>query len=457
MDWLSVWKITHDDLYDYVRCPRILAFKHVGVKVKVQHHRSPTEVNPYTIGRIGEKAFIHALESHGVVNLSRDSVQIDGTKSAMDFEDRTSTATAESERETLDRISKKVMSSIDPETLSKAKDTINAVIKSSVEGALQLVKDLESRYGKPIVFSRANVRSTILQAQGYPDFIVGFEDNRYVIVEVKNAQKPSTTHIAQAGFYMEASKLVGATILMERITENRIELEPIATSNITDTIVVYPRLKEMRTALEFGLTTEDALNIMKVKHIAAKGLVPKEANYTYCNKCQFRNVCKSMPESKKKVELNSVKIAIPLPITIALKLNEKYGIDLDLLFHGFYLSHYIPRIITESFRQIGTDKSIFYMDRKPDILEAITGISRDKIADSLKERDRYRKILFDIMRKEDNSSEFLNDALEIVNDKGEARELVKKSLINVDFTCIYPSDSLKRVKESYEKFTKYFS
>ena len=456
MDWLSVWKISHDDLYDYVRCPRILAFKYMGVKVRVQRHRSPTEVSPYTIGRIGEEAFIHALESRGAVNLSK-VVQIDEIKSAMDFEDSTSTAdAAENERETLDRISKKVMSSIDPETLSKAKDAINAVIKSSVEGALQLVKDLESRYGKPVVFSKANVRSTILQAQGYPDFIVGFENNRYVILEVKNAQRPSTTHIAQAGFYMEASKLAGATILMERITENRIELEPIAMSNITDSIVVYPRLKEIRTALEFGLTTEDALNIMKIKHLATKGLVPKEANYTYCNKCQFRNVCKSMPESKK-VELNSVKIAIPLPITIALKVNEKYGIDLDLLFHGFYLSHYIPRIITESFRQIGTDKPVFYMDRKPDILEAITGISRDKIADSLKERDRYRKILFDIMRKEDNSSEFFNDALEIANDKGEARELLKKSLINVDFTCIYPSDSLKRVKESYEKFTKYSS
>lgn len=300
MDWLSVWKISHDDLYDYVRCPRILAFKYMGVKVRVQRHRSPTEVSPYTIGRIGEEAFIHALESRGAVNLSK-VVQIDEIKSAMDFEDSTSTAdAAENERETLDRISKKVMSSIDPETLSKAKDAINAVIKSSVEGALQLVKDLESRYGKPVVFSKANVRSTILQAQGYPDFIVGFENNRYVILEVKNAQRPSTTHIAQAGFYMEASKLAGATILMERITENRIELEPIAMSNITDSIVVYPRLKEIRTALEFGLTTEDALNIMKIKHLATKGLVPKEANYTYCNKCQFRNVCKSMPESKKK-------------------------------------------------------------------------------------------------------------------------------------------------------------
>ncbi|BDC00258.1 CRISPR-associated protein Cas4 [Saccharolobus caldissimus] len=463
-DWLRVWKVRADDIYDFMRCPRILAFKYMRVKLRAQRRSSSTQVSAYTIGRIGEEAFTYALESNGVVNLTNNAVQKNETENTtadsdimepdIEFEDRTETVI--NEKESLDRISKKVISSIDPETLSKARDAAYTLVKSSVEGAIQLVKDLESKYGRPIVFSKAKVRSTILQAEGYPDFIIGFPDNRYVIVEVKNTKKVEKSHDVQIGYYIEASKLIGASILMERKVENRIEFEPVATSNIMDGILIYPRLKEIHSVSNFKLTTEIASNIMKVKYAVIKGLLPKEANFSYCNKCQFRNVCKTEPESKN-IELDSIKMPIPFPITAALDISENYDLDLDLLFYGSYFRYEVPsRIILKALHQMKSSESMIYTSRNPDLLENITGIPRDKINDSLREFDRYWEIMFDMIRKEDSLSDIFNEALKIVGNRGEARELLRASLFNVQSTCIYPSDSLERVKESYKTFTKTF-
>lgn len=133
-DWLRVWKVRADDIYDFMRCPRILAFKYMRVKLRAQRRSSSTQVSAYTIGRIGEEAFTYALESNGVVNLTNNAVQKNETENTtadsdimepdIEFEDRTETVI--NEKESLDRISKKVISSIDPETLSKARDATHS-------------------------------------------------------------------------------------------------------------------------------------------------------------------------------------------------------------------------------------------------------------------------------------------------------------------------------------------
>ena len=52
---MGQYKLTWEDVYDYLRCPKIPAFKAMGLRAQPIIHRRKPKVEPYRIGRLGEK------------------------------------------------------------------------------------------------------------------------------------------------------------------------------------------------------------------------------------------------------------------------------------------------------------------------------------------------------------------------------------------------------------------
>ena len=174
---------------------------------------------------------------------------------------------------------------------------------------------------------------------------MGFPGDRYVVVEVKNSKRTDTRYQAQAGRYMEASSLLGALILLERKTGDTVELVPLDTDRIIDGIVMYPRLSKVKKAHTLEVTIETATRIMKTKYLAIKDNIPADANTGYCSRCRYRELCKTLQEDQL-VDIDSVSMLIQLPVTAAVELSERHGVDLDMLFYGNISTSY-----TRTFRQ----------------------------------------------------------------------------------------------------------
>ena len=407
------WGINADDIYHFMRCPRILAFKLIGVKLEKWRYiaatAKETDIPPTVIGRIGEEIIAHTLKLSGADNLAIEKVEESAKKSFVD----------------IDAITDKFKGDINYlADISK----IKSMIKSTLEGALEITEYLTSKYGTPTIFSRGRVRNTLFQLDSKPDFIVGFPDNKYIIVEVKNTKQTAKEYQIKTGFYMEVSKYLGASILMERKVGDHLELVPIDTNNVIDAIVVYPRLKKIKTAHTIEVTAELASKIMKLKHIAKNGLIPVDKNESYCQRCRYNEECRNLPKDKL-CELESVSIDIPPPITVALDLAEKYHIDLDLLFHGSYLYNLYSKIIQES---MDTPKLrwLYSRENMVKVLENLVDTTATEIKEALEHYETYLDI------------------------KSKPTTNIPHQVLN---KCTYPSNSLKRVKDTYEKLSKLIS
>jgi len=301
----------------------------------------------------------------------------------------------------------------------------------------------------------------LLQSYKYPDFLIGFRGGKYVIVEVKNSKRASIQDAIQVGYYFEASRLMGASILLERRVEDRLELVPVDTDKVVDGVVVYPRLGRIREREKLDISPSMVANILKVYHIAEKGLIPLDYNSSYCSKCRYRSVCESTGRNKL-IDLNNVEIPVPLPLVATLEIAEDYDVDLDLLFLGDYFQDLERRIQSKYLSETTSDRLTGLLERSLKIsdeefagfLEKYTNLSRVDILEALRERKQFQ----DIVRKIHWEGEKLNltfdEALKVTENEKDAVKVMLRAVNQVRKTNTYPSSSLRRVKATYEQYRK---
>ena len=445
------WRVTATDLYDFMRCPRILAFKLIGIKLEKWHCKTyrSSQVSPVTIGRIGEEVVAQVLRLHGAISLTETGIKL--PKKTSEVRDMSK---IKSMKDIKASITESIIFTTSPVTLSSAKCIIKTMIERSIEGALRVVEYLKSRFGEPLIFSRARVTNTLLQTTGEPDFIIGFPGDKYVIIEIKNTKQVAKEHQVKVGYYVKASKIAGASILMERRTKDKLEFIPVDTNNVSGGVVIYPRLARIRNAYIPELTTEVISRIMKLKYIAMNGLVPADANSSYCSRCRYREICRSISGSKVK-DLNEVKLPIPAPITAALELSEKHGIDLDALFHGAYYRRLYFKVVENVMNKHEILTSLPVSTKEiAKFLENVINVPYTDIYEALEHYNMYKDLLSQVVENENILPSTFNALLNISKSKEEALRLAASSLYNTIRTCAYPSKSLERVKEAYTKLRK---
>jgi len=171
-------------------------------------------------------------------------------------------------------------------------------------------------------------------------------------------------------------------------------------SGVVDGVVVYPRLGRIREREKLDISPSMIVNILKVYHIAEKGLIPLDYNSSYCSKCRYRSVCESTGRNKL-VDLNNVEIPVPLPLVVTLEIAEDYDVDLDLLFLGDYFQDLERRIQLKYLSETASDRLTGLLERSLKIsdeefagfLERYTNLSHVDILEALGEIKQSRRLL----------------------------------------------------------------
>ena len=442
--WES-WSITAEDVYEFMRCPRILAFKLLGVKLEGWRPKSAgsADIPSTLVGRLGEEAVAQALRARGAIEASAVTEAIHGMPREAGEEPGSSGEAL------MASVAESVKSGIAP----TVRDSVKSLVEESVRGALRLVEYLEAMYGRPWLFARARVVNTFLQMRAKPDFIVGFASEKYVIVEVKNSKRTDIRHQVQAGLYLEASRFLGASILLERKVGDSVELKPVDVDRVADSVVVYPRLARVKRAHELRLTPEIAARIMKTKYLAMNGSVPIDANIEYCSRCRYRELCKRL-QSSQLIDIDSVSMPVPPSVIAAIELSERYGIDLDMLFHGKHLHELYWNMWRELRRrgiQLPPWLPVKQLGSVARLLSDVTNMPADEVSAALETYKAYRDLVTRIRGGENVLPLTRSEIKALADSRAEEARILSRSAFMASVTCAYPSDSMRRVKEAYTK------
>ena len=293
----SIFTVTREDLYDYGRCPKIVAIKaYRAINAPQENHpQQPRLVEPTTIGKIGEAA----------VKLS-----LQGTPP----------------REAMQRIAHTV-----PEI--ETNDYLEEIAASSLRGMEEIRKDLQSHYTKVSIIGRGEGRHPDLAGLARPDFIAMTERNSTpIIIEAKDSIKTNPSYIFQAKFYNGIAEKFGLYLLEERLEGGLPTFAPRQLMTVAETVLVYPRLATFSVIKEKYVPDEETIReVWKAKELGFKGQTPE----TSCRKkCPHNRLKAKLPEG-------DMEALPPLPLTFSRGIIE-HGHDLDLDYQTNYAWSLMP-------------------------------------------------------------------------------------------------------------------
>jgi len=294
----SIFTVTREDLYDYGRCPKIVAIKayraltavptaHVEERVRVQE--------PATIGKIGEMAVKLTLQ--GVPS-----------------------------HETLNHIAHAV-----PQV--KINEYLAQIAAQSVEGMDEIRRSLKAAYKEVTIVGRGEGRHPDLAGTARPDFIgLTKSEGTPIIVEAKDTATEARTYKFQAMFYNGIAEKHGLYLLQERLEGETAKFSPRILKCTAETVLVYPRLATFTIVKEKYVPTQQVIReVWKAKQLGFSGRTPE-------NKC--RNKC---PHNRLKANLpeGDMEPLPPLPLIFS-KGSIENGIDLDLEYQAGYAWDLLP-------------------------------------------------------------------------------------------------------------------
>lgn len=346
----NIFTASRYDVYDYLRCPKIVALK------TYKNLKKPTpkkKINPnrnlkHEIGTIGElitqktfsnEDFIREIPSSNAESSEFDELDVDEFETDVDEYD------SEYDLESL--VEKQALPTIRVDLKRKGvllDSQMNKILKNTIIGLGKIKSQLTEKYGKIEILGHGESRSGILPNKVRPDFIAISEDQKPVMIEVKNTSNVNmkSDHF-QASFYNTIAKKYGVVVMEER-TENGIKtiIPRSIDDRISETLLVYPRHGKFEkitdtTSLDKNLVK----NIWIAKQLGLKGKTPK----TDCDsKCPHHRHG-DLPE-------DNLEPAIPLPLVIAEGLIEQ-GVDLDTDYLRRYLwRNGIGKIIDDGLYEI---------------------------------------------------------------------------------------------------------
>jgi len=293
----SIFTVTREDLYDYGRCPKIVAIKayRALTAVPAAHAEERRVQEPATIGRIGEMA----------VKLTLQGVP---------------------KHETLNRITHSI-----PQI--KINEYLAQIATQSVEGMDEIRKSLKAAYKEVTIIGRGEGRHPDLAGTARPDFIgLTKNDGTPIIVEAKDSAREARSYRFQAMFYNGIAEKFGVYLLQERLEGETVKFSPRILKSSAETVLVYPRLASFSIVKEKYVPTEPVIrDVWKAKQLGFSGRVPE-------NRC--RNKC---PHNRLKVNLpeGDMEPLPPLPLIFS-KGSVESGVDLDLEYQAGYAWDLLP-------------------------------------------------------------------------------------------------------------------
>jgi hypothetical protein len=294
----SIFTVTREDLYDYGRCPKIVAIKaHRAItsypSAPLVDQRRVQE--PATIGKIGEMA----------VELTLQGVP---------------------KHETLERITRSI-----PEI--KINECLAQIAAQSVEGMEEIRRSLNAAYKEVTIIGRGEGRHPDLAGTARPDFIGLTEhDGKPIIVEAKDSAKEARPYKFQAMFYNGLAEKFGIYLLRERLEGELTRFSPRILKSSAETVLVYPRLATFSIVKEKYVPTEAVIKaVWTAKQLGFSGRMPENDCETNC------------PHNRLKVKLpeGNVEPLPPLPLIFSEGSIEE-GFDLDLEYQAGYAWNLLP-------------------------------------------------------------------------------------------------------------------
>jgi hypothetical protein len=293
----SIFTVTREDLYDFGRCPKIVAIKaYRAIKAPQDSHLQPPRwVEPTTIGKIGEVAVKLSLQGTPARKAMRHIVH----------------AVPEIE----------------------VNDYLEEIAAESLRGMEEIRKDLESQYAKVSIIGRGEGRHPDLAGTARPDFIAMTEQSpKPIIIEAKDSIKTNPTHTFQAKFYNGIAERFGLYLLEERLEGQSPTFAPRQLMSGGETLLVYPRLARFSIVKEKYAPTQEVIKaVWKAKELGFKGQAPE----TNCKKkCAHNRLRTELPEGEMEA-------LPPLPLIFSRGVLES-GHDLDLDYQTNYAWSLIP-------------------------------------------------------------------------------------------------------------------
>lgn len=293
----SIYTISREDLYDYRRCPKIVAIK-AHRKLNEVPRRGPARVRsiePAVIGMIGEAAVKLGLQ---------------GAPRATAIEQISATI---------------------PQT--DVSVYLKQIALESLEGVEQIRRQLEKQYGQLTVIGRGEGRHPDLAGKVRPDFVAYSEASKTpVIIEAKNSRKPTPADNFQAVLYNGIAERFGVYVLEERMEHEFQTLRPELVDGRAETILVYPRLSK-HTVVKEQFVPDSAMikGIWKAKELGFKGLTPE----TSCGeKCPHNRLKAKLPEG-------DMEPLTPLPLVFSEGVLES-GFNSDASYQANYAWRLLP-------------------------------------------------------------------------------------------------------------------
>lgn len=306
---MPTFTVSREEVYDYFRCPKIVAIKVFRKLNQPDEAEGPPrrqpEVPASVIGKIGEAAVVAAFSPAAAVAKS-----VTMLKEAITSQTRDSVV-----------------------SMGVVVDANAArILEETTKGIAEVRASIVKEFGDVQVIGRGGCKNGPFPGEALPDFVVTTPKHREpILVEVKNTSKPVRTDHFQASFYNTVARETGVVVHEQRFETGKLNLTPIAYhQSIAETLLVYPRggtFERVTDKVELGEDT-----IKKVWQAKQLGFLGKSPHTDCDSKCPHHRMGFNLPEG----DLEVVK---PLPLIFAKGMIEA-GTDLDTnyLHHYFYKS-----------------------------------------------------------------------------------------------------------------------
>ena len=305
---VSILTLSRTDVYDYERCPKIVAIKTYRVihppKPKFMLRREPPVSRSLT-GKIGELSTATSLSLEGDDEEEVEDEAIDLVESKLAMRG-----------ERIDGLAKKM-------------------IIETVRGLRNARRYIREEYGDVRVIGKGRCKNGPFPGIAVPDLVaLTPKDSRPILIEVKNKPtEPSNADRFQARFYNTVARNTGVLVHEQRMDGNKPDFVPkVHHNSITDTFLIYPRGRTYEKVTQrVDLGEERLRDVWRAKQLGLLGKSPE----TDCDsKCPHHMLHKELPEG-------NLEPAKPIPLIYAKGLVESH-FDFDLA----YLQKYSVEIGT---------------------------------------------------------------------------------------------------------------
>jgi hypothetical protein len=332
--------ISWADVYDYLRCPKIPAFKAMGLELKRLESRERPAIKPYTVGKLGER-----LTAELIPQLAESRWATDLEKVAEEPPVKVFRQVQEKLRflkREVERVSREVLG----RPLKYSGERVRELVMRDVAGLVKVASKLAEEFGSLQIVGEGVVKSSALPSEGRVDLVFSTERGEFLMAEVKNTASLSSEGTFQPIFYNSLSR-VGALVIGKRVRGDKPECLPLVRpSENVATVLINPRLGILQR-VDKVIPLENLLQgIWESKELGMLRNQPEAPKRDYCNRCPWKKYCSNWSR-RGPPEARLDEIAKPPYLIVAKGLME-CGFDLDT----FNLYHELRDIVWEIEQQI---------------------------------------------------------------------------------------------------------